>query len=432
MLRLLRTSLASVCLLSCGLAQEHTEFDIVRFDPPAGWSVCKKDGGLVWTSPDKAIAFVMTKAQPLEGRLDAIADAVIEQLKNKPGFQLEGERQRGKHILTGGRWLNATFRYQDGNDFVYEWLALVGAGGRYVSLVTVTRSIEAYRREAPTIARCVDSINLTCSMVLESGRPPLTRYMLDETLDFLEWLMQTPLTDAQKATVETELRGYWQHRVEKEIEGMVSLLDGRQKLAAMKAEERELARQAVLEAAIKEWRHEQDSPAAKMMLGIYDCTHQPIAAGEPPLTRQAVEAFAEFLWFAGGQTAGCSSALAKETKDKLVTEVAAGYAKLPQEQREVIARMPLVWAAIRVQWRDLDEAGRRPLVENWRQNAQLVELGKHVREAAQHGLLQTQAQMQAEQAKYAIMSNIIQMQYETNRAIISNMGGGYHYEYRWR
>ena len=44
--------------------------------------------------------------------------------------------------------------------------------------------------------------------------------------------------------------------------------------------------------------------------------------------------------------------------------------------------------------------------------------------------LETMAALQRQQMSYQVMSNILQMQHETSMAIIYNMGGGYHYEYR--
>jgi hypothetical protein len=47
-------------------------------------------------------------------------------------------------------------------------------------------------------------------------------------------------------------------------------------------------------------------------------------------------------------------------------------------------------------------------------------------------LLKASAELQRQNLNYQIMSNILQMQHETSMAIIYNMGGGYHYEYRYR
>lgn len=185
---------------------------------------------------------------------------------------------------------------------------MIAAGGRSVLITTVGKTAPAFNTHFPTYGRLIDRISLTTTIEVERGNPPLTRFMLDECNDFLEWLMQTPLTDAQKATMETELRAYWQKNIRKEIDGIGELLKVRQQLATLKPAEREVARQLVLDESIKQWRSEKDSPAAKMMMDIYDSSHKPIAAGNPPLTRQNVNAFAEFLCFAAGQTAGVTVA----------------------------------------------------------------------------------------------------------------------------
>ncbi len=435
MIRLTLASLALVLLVVPAAAQAPSRYGIVLYQPPAGWVKQEKDNLLTLSPPEKGVAIVFSPSQPLAGPLDKIADDLLALAKARPQFREEGKRAGGKHIGSGGQWVSVTCSYADPNragQFLYEWDVLIGAGGRYVMLTTIFNSVALFNTHAPTLARMVDRISLTTTVVVETGNPPLSRYMLDECNDFLEWLMQTPLTDTQKATVETEVRGYWQKNIRKEIDDFAELLKGRQQLAAMKPTEREVARQVVLDGAIKQWRTDKDSPAAKMMLEIYDNAHKPIAAGSPPLTRQNVDAFAEFLCFAAGQTAGITATPTAEIRDKLAADVAANYATLANEQRQLIAQMPLIWASLRMLWPDMPEAQKTEYINGWKQNPQLVALGGQLSTNSQSKLLELQAKMRAQQATFQTMSNIMRMQHETNMIIIGNMGGNTRYEYRWR
>ena len=79
------------------------------------------------------------------------------------------------------------------------------------------------------------------------------------------------LTDAQKATVEDEIRGFWKKDERKEIDGIVEFLKGRQELAAMKPAEREVARQALLEDVLKQWWADTQS-AFEGDVAFHDCS----------------------------------------------------------------------------------------------------------------------------------------------------------------
>jgi hypothetical protein len=294
---------------------------------------------------------------------------------------------------------------------------------------------------------------LTSTEIVEAGTPALTRYALDETLDFLEWLLQTPLTADQKKTVETELRGYWKNKNQHEIEGITELLTARDQLGQLKPAERDLVREAISEGALEEWRKDQNSPSARMILGIYDNAHKPIAVGSPPLTRQAVDAFAEFIFFAAGQTAGTTATPGAELKTQLAAEVAKGYAAMAKDQRELIAGMPLVWAALRVGWPDLPEEQKQAYVAGWKQNETIVKLGEALKAtqsvtspppassgtAAQRAaydanreMMSKQMQLQMQQRHFQMMQSMMQQTFDSQRMMISNLGGNTSYQYQWR
>lgn len=433
--RMILSTVGILALALSAVAQDTSRYGIVLYQTPAGWTRQEKDNLLTLTPPDKGVAIVFSPSQPLNSTLDKVADDLLAQVKTRPQFREEAKRAGGTHGASGGNWISLTYSFADASrpgQFLIEWNVLIAAGGRYVTLTTVCTSAAAFNSNATALSRLVNGISLTTTVEIERGNPPLTRFMLDECNDFLEWLMQTPLTDSQKATVETEIRGYWKKNIRKEIDDFAELLKARQQLAAMKSTEREVARQVVLDEAIKQWRTDKDSPAAKMMMEIYDNSHKPIAAGTPPLTRQSVDAFAEFLCFAAGKTAGVTVTAPKDVRDKLVADVAANYANLTREQRDLIAQMPLIWASLRMLWPDMPEAQKTEYINGWKQNPQLVALGTQLHANSQAKFLELQAQLRAQQQSFQMMSNIMRMQHETNMIIIGNMGGNTRYEYRWR
>ncbi len=443
-----RRGVAAVLLLFSAAvsAQDRARFDIASFDLPEGWSKAPVVEVLRLQPPANDAHVDVARSVPISASIDEHGAALVAAAEKLPDYRIEVAPQSGPHRRSSGRWHRFVFSYADperAGQFLYVAKLSVAAGDRCVSFSMVTATVAAYDAHRAVLGTMVDGVVLSSGQRLERGSPPLTRFMVDESIDFLEWLVQSPMTDDQKATVETELRRYWKQKLQTEIDGIRELLSARVELARMDEERRELARQAVLVEVLAAWRADAEDAGAKLMLSIYDASHAPIAAGEPPLTRQAVEAFAEFLNFAAGKTIGYDGKLPKSTRDQLVAGVAEGYAELPTEQRELITSMPMVWAALRVAWPDLSPEQQQEYIDGWKRSESIAALGEamaaqkraadELREAAEgmRELQQRQAMMRGQQMHFEMMQNIMRMQQDTMRIMTSNLGGNTRYEYRW-
>jgi hypothetical protein len=412
-----------------------TRFDIVLYDPPAGWKREDKDGKRVYTTSDDAFTVVLTPSVPFQGKIDAFVDELKASAEKKEGFREEAARQGGKHDGTGGEWMAIAYSYNhpyESGKYNYEWVATIAAGDRCVTAIATANTSKAFNDNAPIVGKMITGLKMTTTLALEAGDPPLTRFMVDETTDFLEWLVNSPLTEGQRSMVEAELRKSWKEGKTSDIHDLQELLEGRKQLAAMKTEARDVARQAVLEEAIKGWKEDKESPSAKMMLGIYEAANQPIAAGPPPLTRQMVDAFSEFLYFAASETAGIKVTPKDDVKASMAEAVVAQYPKMSAEQRAVIAKMPLARASLVMLWPDMAEAEKKNMIAEWKKSPELLELGKKLQKEADARFVDSVAKLQNQQSTYQAMSNIMMMQHQTNMAIINNMNSGWTYQYRWR
>lgn len=425
-------------LASLAPGQERSRFDIVRYDAPAGWTKAEADGVLRFTAAGGEVRVDLARGTPLEGTLEAHTEALIETCKALPEFRLEVAMLSGWHRKTNGRWTNFVYSVQHPQKtgtFQYVAVISVAAGGRAVSFTLTSDTAAGYDQNREALGAMANEVELSSGQRLERGTPPLTRYMVDETVDFLEWLVHSPLTEEQKRLVETDLRRSWKEKVKDEMQGVSEMLAARAELAKLTDAERELTRQTVLNEALEQWRKDKDDAGARMMLAIYDEAHQPIAAGEPPLTRQAVEAFAEYLAFAAGRTVGCDGKLPKETREKLIAGVAEGYAELSKQERELIAGMPMLWAALRVAWPGLPAEQQQDYIASWRQQASIAAIGKTMQELdalqSMRDLHSRQMQMQAMQMQFQVMQNVMRAQNDTMRIMSSNLGGNTRYEYRW-
>ena len=418
---------------------------IAQFDPPAGWNRQVVNGTVMFTFADRGIFTV----QPSElcGSIDKNVDKFVTRLSASPEFRIEAQRTHGQHIASGGQWATFAYSAADPNrpgQYKYGWISLVAAGGRSVAIVAVFSEAQSFNAHVKELGHMIDTMRITSGMVLERGKPPLTRFDVDASIEFIEWLMQVPLNDGQKQFVETEMRKSWRENKRDDIDGVRKILDTRDQLAVLPSDQREFARQKILDDAMKQWRNDP-APDARMMVEIYDCSHKAIAPGNPPLTQQSVDALVECLCFAAGQTVGVSCTPSADIKARLAQQVSTNYSSMTPDQQQKIAAMPLQWAALRVAWPAYSDAERQQYVNAWQRDESIVKLASILKGApttaasadgstgnSTQQAVVTMQKIQNQQMVYQTLSNCMRMQYETNRAIIANMGGGYHYEYRWR
>ncbi len=427
-------------------AQERLRFDIAGFDVPAGWTKATESGQLVLRDAAQTATVTVGRSAVLEGTIEEHGQRLVAAAAKLPGHRLEAPSNHGWHAKSRGQWHNFVHSHeQQGQPGKFHYVAVltVAGGGRCISFTLTTQTVADYEAARSVVGELVQGVVLSTTQRLERGAPPLTRFMVDETTDFLEWLVHAPLTEEQRGVVESELRRFWKEKLQDDIDGTTEMLAARGELAKLGEAERELARQTILEQALAAWRKDDQSAGARMMLAIHAAANEPIAAGEPPLTRQAVDAFAEFFVFAAGQVAGCEGRLGKEVRDELAKTTAEGYADMPAEQRETIAGMPLLWAALRVAWPELPAEQKQAYVDAWRQSKPIADLGAALRQQQEKAreiegasnsmrdLLRRQAQLNAQQLHFTMMQNVMRGQMETMRIMSSNLGGNTQWAYRW-
>ena len=184
-------ALASALVLSPTLtfAQARARYGIVLYDPPAGWAGQDKDNLRMLIAPDKSAVLIFLPSKPLDGTLDPAANEILSESGARPECREEAGPTGGPHATSGGQRLTFTYSCADANrpdQYLYNWVVLVAAGGRYATLSGTFTSASAFNTHVPTLGRLVDGVSLATTIQIEPGNPALTRYMLDETTDFLE------------------------------------------------------------------------------------------------------------------------------------------------------------------------------------------------------------------------------------------------------
>jgi hypothetical protein len=100
-----------------------------------------------------------------------------------------------------------------------------------------------------------------------------------------------------------------------------------------------------------------------------------LAPGNPPLTRQVTDAFAETMVFvfqvvAAGDTWDLEQADDTALKDAMAQGLAAGYTAFPADARQALSQMPELRAVLYQAWPLLDDDDREALRQQLRPSAQ--------------------------------------------------------------
>ena len=100
-----------------------------------------------------------------------------------------------------------------------------------------------------------------------------------------------------------------------------------------------------------------------------------LAPGNPPLTRQVTDAFAETMVFvfqvvAAGDTWDLEPADDRALKDAMAQGLAAGYAAFPADARQALSQMPELRTVLYQAWPLLDDDDREELRQQLRPSAQ--------------------------------------------------------------
>jgi hypothetical protein len=282
--------------------------------------------------------------------------------------------------------------------------------------------------------------------VLAAGDYALTRDMVSRFAGFIEWLLDVPLTSAQRQEVEASLLAAWQSGDQQEIQDVVETLALEADVSRLTEAERALVREQAQPGLLEELRKTPDTEAAQWVLAVYESGHQPLADGDPPLTRQVTDSYAELLCFMLGEVIGQSFEAPQDFKDRVAQELVARYPDLTAEQRQELAGVPLQWAALRVVWPELPDEQKAEYRAQWTESFQPMlppdepvaaqpqqgdETASGTSADAPQDPMAQQRAMAAQLQYSQMLNNVMQMQMQTSQIISSNIGGNWTYQYRY-
>ena len=361
--------------------QSQARTDHLLYGIPKGWRHEERDDYSLLVPadlrPGQQVEIRVCPARPLGGAtLNATAAAELERLKatfaQVQAMPINPIRHEGGFdmVTTGASMMTNPASGQ----FVYDALCFVRAGDQAQKVQLIVSDFRLYEAHKMTFDRFLRGMRLSDSLVLAPGTPPLTQATVDQVADFLEWLLEVPFTDEQRRMIARNMIESWTKNDREEINGIEEVVKLRAQLSEMTRQQKELARQAAQPELIKQARGETD-PVAKMIVEVYDAAHQPIAQGDPPLTRQATDAMLETLFFMASQVHGGAEVTpTPEMKEQWAKALAGSYDQADEAARREIAEMPMRWAAMRMAWPGLSEQDKATTRAQWAQSPQVKQV----------------------------------------------------------
>jgi tetratricopeptide (TPR) repeat protein len=202
--------------------------------------------------------------------------------------------------------------------------------------------------------------------VLVAGNPPLTPDVIHRFGGFFEWVLEAPMTAAQQKELRDSLVESWQQGDRDTMDSVQEILKLERQSRRDTPAARDLLRAQIQPAMLESIRANADKDQfTKWLQGIYEAAHTPLAPGDPPLTRQVVDAYAEVMCFEISQVMGRELQATPEVKDQLAKSLVAGYPNFDAAARQQLAKMPLLWAAMRVAWTALPAAEQEGYRRQW-------------------------------------------------------------------
>jgi hypothetical protein len=182
------------------------------------------------------------------------------------------------------------------------------------------------------------------------GNPPLTESMVSHYTTFVFWLLELPGDYTLQLRLRSMIQEDW--KKPKDLESDMKLLDLQLDMARYEngQVERLFARSVVQPDMVKKMRADKGNPDAQMFVAAYDTAHPTIAAGNPPLTRQATDAWTELFCFIRNQSGAPHMDATEAVKDTIARAIRESWSKNSPEQQKDLSEMPRTWALVRFAW----------------------------------------------------------------------------------
>ncbi len=199
------------------------------------------------------------------------------------------------------------------------------------------------------------------------GTPPLTKELVDKSIDFFEWMLDAHLTQEQRGLFQDSLAMSWKKHRQDDIDATVQLNRLKDEVMRKSAAEQKLVREALCQKILAQAQQSPNSGMLPWVLNVYYSAHRPIANGNPPLTAEMADAYVEFVSFMMQESLGRVIFRAdRRFKSMIAQSLAAQYPTYSPQVQMQFAAMPALWEALRIKWPQLSEQERANYRNTWR------------------------------------------------------------------
>jgi hypothetical protein len=205
--------------------------------------------------------------------------------------------------------------------------------------------------------------------LLKEASMILTQETVTMFVEFFEWLFGFHLTQSQRQEIRKSLSESWLNQDYSEIELARTIWDLHVDLGRHSEEEREVRRAQSRYIILSSLQRNDDNDVSRLLLQVYKYANELISEGNPPLTRQASDAYVEVLCFMASEIQGDKPYVPNtEEKNAFAKQLAAVYNQLSHGQQEGLATMPMYWSWTRAMWPTLPEVEREEHLVLWRED----------------------------------------------------------------
>lgn len=190
---------------------------------------------------------------------------------------------------------------------------------------------------------------------LFSGEPPLKLSTAKSIQEMIEKALEITLTDEQIKLFQKRLILEWQEnkKTRRDINKSEKMAEEiEQQIQALPLEKqpfawREFGRQVYIYAE----NEGKNDPVGQLIMSLYQRKHNLLVKGNPPLSRQAAESYAEMNVFVNNVLNNSLFTLEELQKEELINELVKSFPSLPLEQQENISKSDAIWGQLRYNWK---------------------------------------------------------------------------------
>ncbi|MBI4852894.1 MAG: hypothetical protein HY819_13955 [Acidobacteria bacterium] len=190
---------------------------------------------------------------------------------------------------------------------------------------------------------------------LFSGQPPLKLSTAKSIQEMIEKALETNFTDEQVKLFQKRLIIEWQEgkktrrdinkseTMAEEILGQIQALPIEKQPFAW----REFGRQIYIYAE----NEGKTDPIGQLILTLYERKNLLLIKGNPPLSRQAAESYAEMATFTHNVLNKTLIVVDDKQKEEIINELIKNFSSHPLEQQEQISQADALWGQLRYNWK---------------------------------------------------------------------------------